>query len=92
MSFVKSKMQEKAECFFCHRPDGLERHHALHGRGIRQLAEADGLWVWLCFKHHRLLHDKNEGDRELQRLAQETYLKDHSREEFLRRYGRYYDC
>lgn len=96
---MKSQISVKAECYICRRfldvetPYPLEKHHFIHGRGLRQLAEADGLYAWICTRHHNALHNDptHPYDEELKRIAQETYLQNHTREEFLRRYGKLFD-
>ena len=89
-------------CFFCGRPTNLEKHHAIHGRGLRKLADEDGLWVWLCVPHHHNLHDmpSHPHDDELKALAQKAWIKATmkqmgvpemiARELFRKRYGRFY--
>lgn len=99
-NYVPSIIQTgEAKCYLCGRMTGLEMHHVLHGRGIRKLADEDGLKVWLCYEHHRLLHDQGDHDKELQALGQKAYIKarmkegypeDVARERFRARYGRFY--
>ena len=97
MGFKQSKIITAANCFICRKYHNtintapLEKHHCLHGTGMRKLADEDGLWVWLCPEHHRRLHDKNEHDRELQIIAQQTYIAEHGREDYFKRYGKFYD-
>lgn len=97
MGFKASKISTQANCYLCRITRGeiihapLERHHCLHGTGMRKLADEDGLWVWLCTQHHRRLHDKNEYDKELQIIAQRAYIKEHGREEYFKRYGKFYE-
>lgn len=86
-----SKMSNKWECFICHSTMNLDLHHCIHGSGRKPLADEDGLFVALCRLHHTRLHDFGEYDGELKALAQRTYVKEHSREEFLKRYGRFYE-
>lgn len=97
MGYKASIISNQAECYICRRfyntinTAPLERHHCLHGTGMRKLADEDGLWVWLCTEHHRRLHDNNEHDRDLQIIAQRTYEVEHGREEYFKRYGKFYD-
>lgn len=86
-----SKMSNEWRCYICHAEYGLDLHHCLHGNGRKSLADEDGLFVALCRYHHRRLHDFGENDSTLKALAQRAYVKEHSREEFLARYGKYYD-
>ncbi len=98
----------KAMCFICKKylnvetPTGLAIHHCIHGRGLRKLADEDGLVIWICNKHHSDLHDTPEHpyDDELKKLAQEAFIKarmkqgypqDVARDLFRERYGRFYD-
>lgn len=101
-NYKPSKIQKETECYLCHAPYtvGLSHHHCLHGTGDRKKADEDGLWVWLCNKCHSALHDKGEHDKELQALAQRTYIKeqmrigypkDVAREIYFMRYRKYYD-
>lgn len=87
-------MQEEKDrsCFVCGSGRDIEVHHCLHGTANRRLAEEDGLVIYLCHSCHQDLHDKGTFDRSIQHLAQETYIsKLGSREDFRRRYGRFYD-
>ena len=97
MKYKPSKISNEASCYLCRMYRAmivtapLERHHCLHGTGMRKLADEDGLWVWLCPEHHRLLHDQNRYDRELQVIAQRAYIAEHGREEYFKRYGKFYE-
>lgn len=96
---MESILQELNECYICRRflgvktTQGLETHHFIYGRGLRALADDDGLHAKLCYRHHRALHDdpSHPYDRELKEIAQAAYLLNHTREEFLSRYGRFFD-
>jgi Zn-finger protein len=102
-NYIPSKIQISCECFICHKPFNLARHHVIHGRGLRQLAEEDGLWVWLCEKCHSNLHDRpgHPHDDELKILGQRTYIENFcktkgvneeiARQSFRERYGRYFE-
>lgn len=41
-------------CFFCGSPNVNGEHHFMFGRGMRQLAEEDGLKAHTCDKCHTL--------------------------------------
>lgn len=96
---MKSQISQVDECYICRRflgvetTAGLQKHHFIHGRGLRELADSDGLFAPICFRHHKALHDdpSHPYDTELKQIAQETYLQTHTREEFLKRYGRFFD-
>lgn len=40
-------------CLFCGKPTSTD-HHLLYGRGIRPLAEADGIKIPACDDHHNM--------------------------------------
>lgn len=92
---MKSIIKESESCFFCGSVVGLEKHHCLHGTANRKLAEADGLWVYLCPECHRGKygvhgysgHDK---DMTLKRAAEYAWLKHTGKTvyEFTKRYGK----
>ena len=94
---MKSILQNNAECFVCRKfynvatLHPLEKHHFIHGRGMRKLADEDGLFAWVCCKHHRDIHDKGLFDKDLQIVAQRAYIEKYSREEWFKRYGKYYE-
>lgn len=96
---MKSQISQLNECYICRRflgvetTENLQSHHFIHGRGLRELADEDGLFAPICVNHHKALHDdpSHPYDKELKQIAQETYLKTHTREEFLKRYGRFFD-
>lgn len=100
--YIPSIVQTSCECFICHKPYtvGLDHHHCLHGSGQRELADADGLWVWLCRQCHSALHDTGANDRYLQALGQRSFINDQikkgypedvAREIYFKRYGKFYD-
>ena len=71
-----------------------EEHHVFFGSGQRWKSEEDGLKVYLCVQHHRTgpesVHRNHKICRMLQAAAQEVYEKEHTREEFMDRYGKNY--
>lgn len=91
----------KGYCFFCGRPSQAE-HHLLFGRGIRNLAEEDGLKVDVCDRCHNIgkllekIHDNPMAEKLSKMLGQAFYERnecakgatlDEAREKFRRRYG-----
>lgn len=71
---------------------GTEEHHCIHGFANRRLADEDGLTVRLCHTCHRLLHDKGYHDKDLQQMAQTSWMEyyNKSEKEFIDRYGKSY--
>lgn len=93
--------QYKGYCFFCGTPCGSE-HHLLFGRGVRNLAEEDGLKVDACDKCHTIgkvlekVHDNPMAEKLSKMLGQAFFERnecakgatlDEAREKFRRRYG-----
>ena len=89
----KSIMQPEDEkvCYVSGSRINLDKHHCIHGNANRKLAEKYGLWCWLRHDIHMELHSQDiELDRRLQREAQEAFEKTHTREEFMRIFGKNY--
>lgn len=102
-SHKASILQKKdGTCYLCRMLHGsgtihpyTEEHHIFFGSGQRWKSEADGMKVYLCTEHHRegreAVHRNAAVCRQLQAAAQKEYEKTHTREEFMKRYGRNYD-
>lgn len=90
----------KGVCYLCARLSDdysekvTEEHHILYGSGRRELAEAEGLKVYLCIQHHRTgqqaVHNCRETRELLCRIAQEEYEQTHTHEEWMRIAGKNY--
>lgn len=84
-------------CFFCEKPAECE-HHLIFGKGIRELAEQDGLKVPCCNECHNLavkpinrVHENSMAEKLSKMLGQAIYEKEiGTREEFRQRYGKSY--
>lgn len=82
-------------CLMCNKPV-VQTHHLLMGKD-RKHADEDGLVIPLCFEHHRMLHDKAEGEKvskiigqlfwELNYVADKEQIKD-ARTHFRNRYNK----
>lgn len=83
-------IQDRKECFLCGRWTGLEVHHIFNGPW-RKIAEEDGLTCYLCRDCHRRVHEEAEVRLRLKEVGQFIYEQSHTREEFVRRYGKNYD-
>lgn len=82
------------ECWVCKTTYGLERHHIFFGSN-RINSERFDLCVYLCHEHHRGtygVHGMNghELDLDLKRYGQQYFEINHSREEFMRIFGKNY--
>lgn len=80
-------------CFYCKKFCDTARHEIFYGTGRRELCKEDGLWVPLCPYHHDFEHQVGlefESGKTLKQVGQHAYERTHSREEFIKRYGRNY--
>lgn len=93
---MRSIIEDKNEksCFVCGYVGKTEEHHIFGGNPNRDLSEKNGMEVHLCYMHHR---DSKEGVhfnlelmKELHRIGQRAFEKNHSREEFMRIFGKNY--
>lgn len=97
---MKSIIKSARRCFFCGAETNLELHHVMHGTANRRLADADGLTVYLCSRHHRELHDSKNGadlDNALKRAGEYAWIKKYGNgnmeqciAQFRQRYGKNY--
>jgi hypothetical protein len=93
MSKIKSVLVEDLEhCIVCGRSP-VEMHHVLFGNfgAGRKSSDKDGYVIPLCCEHHRgntgIHHD--QGMRlQWARIAQKHFEENHSRQDFIKRYGR----
>ena len=86
-------------CYLCTRLDGyygrkqLQEHHIFGGPN-RIHSEAYGLKVYLCIEHHTCgpaaVHNNAEYMRLLHQDGQRAFERDHTREEFMKIFGRNY--
>lgn len=88
---MKSIIQSDKKCIICGTTQNLEKHHMIFGTGKRKLADADGLWCWLCSEHHKAVHNEDTYDKEmLQVMAQRAYEREHGHRAWMARYRRNY--
>lgn len=88
---------ERGICFYCHRIAPCDRHE-IFGKYSRQYSKEDGLWVYLCKSMggckgcHSTEHEVGLEfpGGSLKQLGQMAYERTHTREEFMKRYGRNY--
>lgn len=91
---MKSIIQRTKECYFCKSPY-VEDHHIIYGNARRQLSEKYGLKVWLCVAHHRGTYgvhgrEGHQLDLTLKQLAQKVFEKTHTRDDFIKIFGKSY--
>ena len=92
---MKSIIQEdNGVCFICKKRGYTEEHHCLGGAN-RKHSEKYGLKVYLCKGCHTLnktaVHNDYDTMCWLRKIAQKEFEKTHTREEFMRIFGRNYD-
>lgn len=91
---MESIIQEHKACWLCGTTQGLHDHHIFYGRANRKLSEKYGLKVWLCGYHHNLsangVHFNRPFDLMLKKLAQRRFEQEHTREEFMKIFGKNY--
>lgn len=84
--------KDEAYCFISGMHTNLEFHHIFNG-AYKKKSEEDGYWVYLRCDIHRGLHDTPQGRAlwtSMKEQCQEHYEKYHSRESFIKRYGKNY--
>lgn len=79
----------RKRCVICGRVENLEVHHLLCG-AQRRKADAYGLVVMLCHDCHMQVHGSAEMMRRSRMAGQRLFERKHSREEFIRIFGRSY--
>ena len=86
----------KQYCALCGSP-ATDTHHLIEGRGYRQLADADELYIPICRVCHQRVHAESVAMRLGQIAGQLAFEKDRvsegvlpedARKLFLRRYGK----
>lgn len=81
-------------CFFCGQFGDTAVHELIYGRGRRELCKEDGLYVFLCPACHKWEHEGGgltfPSGNTLKQVGQLAYERNHTREEFMKRYGRNY--
>lgn len=91
---MKSILQRDEKCYICGMAMGTEDHHIYPGRPHRAYSEADGLKVRLCWECHWKVHNDTQVSgklmTKLKKDGQVKYEETHTREEFMKRYGRNY--
>ena len=84
---------EDGTCFLC----GLETEtvrHEVYGGPNRQISKANGFWINLCPDCHRKVHTvytREDVRQMLKKPCEIIYQRTHTREQFYRLIGEYYD-
>lgn len=80
---AKSIMQSACECYICGITRPLHKHHVINGMGNRENSERYGLWVYLCPKHHEMIHRDQKLDEALKGYAQREFEKAYPNEDWM---------
>lgn len=90
---MDSIIQTERKCIVCGSTRGTEVHHLYFGVPGRKNSERYGLKVCLCREHHTGnsgVHQNRELDLKLKRIGQAAFEEQHSRDEFMKIFGRNY--
>lgn len=81
-------------CFLCGKGGACAVHEVFYGTANRKISKEQGFYVWLCPPCHRNIHEKyddGEADEKLKRECFKKFCETHSREDFYKLIGKYYD-
>lgn len=62
---MHSLYSDERECWICHNPHDLHKHHVYPGAGRRKVSDREGCWVYLCARHHNMSDFGVHFDKEL---------------------------
>jgi hypothetical protein len=89
---VISRPTVEKKCYITGATTGLHKHHIFGGPN-RKLSELYGLYVYLIQEYHtgaKGVHFNREFDLQLKREGQMKFEETHSREDFVRVFGKNY--
>lgn len=84
---------ENGFCYFCGRQAEVVRHEIFYGSLLRKVSKEQGTWCYLCVPCHQFEHQGGGLERDgmtLKQMAQTAFERNHTREEFMKLYGRNY--
>ncbi len=91
MSRTRSVIVDDMEHCVCCGKEMIQIHHIFYGTANRKLSDQDGYVIPLCHNHHtgkEGIHFNKDMDEYWKQIAQKHYEKHHSRQAFIKRYGR----
>lgn len=78
-------------CYLCGAADTV-RHEIYPGKANRQISKENGFWVALCVPHHMIVHQNEDyAIRALKKPCMDRYLETHSRDEWKKLIGVFYE-
>ena len=88
---MESRLQtDKEVCYLCNKPMGNgDLHHVFNG-AYKSKSEEDGFIVYVHRVCHDFIHTHAMTRTTIKARAQKVYEKEHTREEFIQRYGKNY--
>ena len=88
---MDSILQDEHFCYLCGTPY-TETHHVFFGTANRKLSDADGCVIYVCRKHHELIHNNHKVDLTIKTRMQIKWqeINDKTAEDFRKRYGKSY--
>ena len=86
---MKSIIQHDKRCFVCGNIEA-DTHHIRLGNCSRKKAEKYGLIMYLCWKHHRELHDNPAIKESVQKMAQKKLEQFISHDEYMKNFKKNY--
>lgn len=70
-------MHKVKECYVCHNPYNLHKHHIFYGTANRKLSEKFGCWCYLCANHHNMskfgVHFDKKLDKKLKQICAKQF-------------------
>lgn len=93
-AFKEFSIMPESSLYSIKREIGLDRHEVFYGNGKREISIREGMVIFLTPKKHNMsdngIHFNREFDLEVKRIAQRKYEETHTREEFIRTFGKSY--
>ena len=97
---MESLLQHTKECYLCRKlynkctTQDLHKHHIFEGTANRRKSDEQGLFVYLCGKHHNLsdlgIHSVKSYELDLKQEAQEAFEKKYDHDKFMKIFRRNY--
>jgi len=84
---------EPGKCYVCKRYGDTAVHEIFFGAN-RKVSKENGLYIYVCPRCHDVIHLKPDNglmDRTMKKIGQNKYLETHTRDEWLKMIGRFYD-
>lgn len=92
-SDITHKFHNEKYCWFCGSTRNLHLHHIFYGTANRKISDREGFVAYLCYEHHegnQGVHHNRDNDLILKRECEKWYLKNHTKQEFIKLIGRNY--